>query len=279
MSEHAVTGHDIDWDSLRSVISAFNQNVRAEVDYRWNAWQIDLSQNEVHEVVGGLLSRQATLAIELVSTPSAWTGHIAPMILRTMGDAHINLAWILKSPLERSRRFIRYGLGQIKLQIEHHKARWEAEPPEVREKQMVEAMEHWLNGQRFSFLTEVNVGNWSEVSVREMAQEADIVDFYNFSYSPFSAAVHSMWHHIAQYNLSHCRSPLHRFHRLPGIAEPGSDPYNAILAAKYFNKSVMAFDAAFGLHLDIVSSYQEFRSTLPQVFEALNDQENSNTEV
>ena len=70
-----------------------------------------------------------------------WTAHIAPVILRAMVDTHITLAWILKDPPERSRRFIFYGLGQVKLDIEHRKSSLGDREPDPQEKAVVKARE------------------------------------------------------------------------------------------------------------------------------------------
>jgi hypothetical protein len=42
---------------------------------------------------------------------------MAPIILRAMVDLYITLSWIFKDPLERSKKYIAYGLGQEKLEI------------------------------------------------------------------------------------------------------------------------------------------------------------------
>jgi hypothetical protein len=270
-------GFDI--ELFKSIASTFESNVRKEVRMRWNAWTIDLSKNEIHEVIGGLLSRQATLAIELVISPTLWTNHVAPLLLRSMGDAHINLVWIMKDPLARSRQFIQYGLGQMKLRIEHHRENIESGQAAPEEELMVEGMEGWLDSQRFSFLTEVNVGNWSEMNVREMAIEADVLDFYRFSYQPFSAAVHSSWNHISQFNLMHCESPLHRYHRVPAIADQGMIPTYPIVAAKYFNKSVCAFDEFSDVRVDTVDSYAELKKSLTAVFKEQEEETGHSDEV
>lgn len=250
-----MTDQEPEFDLVDKTIDEFVINVRSEVSSRWKAWKIDFSKIEIHEVVGGLLARQATLAIEIVSNPPIWTAHISPVLLRAMADLHISLSWILKNPSERSQKFIAYGLGQMKLQIEHRKSKWEEEPPGEPEQLIVKAMEEWLDSQRFSFLTEVSVGSWSQESVRKMAEEAEELDFYNYTYTPFSSAAHSMWHHIELYNLTRCPNPLHRYHRVPVITELGLDPHNAILAAKYFDKSMRIFDQTFGIEVDVLNSY------------------------
>ena len=86
---------------------------------RLKKWQIEIYNSETYEAIGGLLSRQVILSMHLASCPPIWNGHIAPLILRTMTDAHITLAWILLDPDERSKKYILYGLGQEKLYLEH----------------------------------------------------------------------------------------------------------------------------------------------------------------
>src|SRR5689334_6996519 len=101
-------------DSLEIILQQYTDQIAIELSARWNSWPINLAQTEVHEVIGGLMARQITLATQLATTPSMWTGHVAPLLLRTMTDAYITLAWIWKNPQDRSQKFILYGLGQAK---------------------------------------------------------------------------------------------------------------------------------------------------------------------
>jgi hypothetical protein len=80
---------------------------------------------------------------------------------------------------------------------------------------MFDAMQSWIDGQRVSFLLDVDPGKWAGLTVRQMAIEAECLDFYNLVYTPFSTCAHSMWHHVARYNLVSCGNPLHRYHRRP----------------------------------------------------------------
>ena len=149
-------------------------------------------------MVGALLARQVTLARQMAVSPQIWNDHIAPIILRAMADVYISLVWILKDPVDRSRKFVLYGLGQAKLELEHHKVQIGDRKLTPEEKMWIEASEAWINSQRFTFLTEVNVGSWSGIPTRQMAEEADCIDFYNYVYNPFSACTNSMWHHVAR---------------------------------------------------------------------------------
>ncbi|MCA3078697.1 MAG: hypothetical protein ING71_07920 [Rhodocyclaceae bacterium] len=242
-------------DELSKLVKGYCERVRADFENRLSQWPFDMAQNQSREVIGALLSRQTTLARQMALSPGIWNGHAAPLILRAMADVHITLAWILTSPSERAEQFILYGLGQQKLELEHRKAQMTGRDPESGESELVEALENWLNRQRAEFLTEVNLGSWSGKNTRQMAEEAGCIDFYNYVYSPFSACVHSAWHHIARYNLIDCDNPLHGMHRVPQLIAVDSDPHYLYLAAKFNQKSLSAFDVHFGADVINPSSF------------------------
>ena len=256
-----------DFSKIEELIRSFVKNARLELKERWENWTIDLSQNEIHEVVGAMLARQVTLSRQMAENPLIWNGHIAPLILRAMADVHISLAWVLKDPLERSRNFILYGLGQAKLQLEHRKAQIGDRGPTSEEEMLIEASESWINSQRFAFLTEVKVGSWSGIPTRQMAEEADCIDFYNYVYTPFSACTHSMWHHIARYNLRQCANPLHQYHQVPEDPEFSIDPYNLYLSAKYLEKTFCTFDKKFGITVEVPSAFDQLNKGLNRLSE------------
>jgi hypothetical protein len=241
---------EIEADPLLQLVERFISRVREEVERRLEEWEIDLACEEVHEVVGALLARQATLAHEMAKCPSIWNGHIAPLLLRAMAEVYISLAWILQDRVARSREFILYGLGQAKLQLEHQKEALRARGGEnPHEKRLIELREQWINRQRWTFLTDVNLGSWSGSSTRKMAEEAGCLDFYNHVYTPFSACTHSMWQHVGIYNLRECSNPLHKLHSVGAVAEVPLDPEYLYLAAKYLQKMFDTFDEATGIKI------------------------------
>lgn len=251
------------WAELSTIIDTYIQMVRAELHQRYEHWPLDLKNREMHEVIGGLVARQVTLATQLAQAPSIWNGHMAPLILRTMTDGYITLAWIFDDPLERSRKFILYGLGQEKLEIESRKAQLlQNGNKEVAKDPLIEFKEAWLNSQRYSFLTEVNVGSWSGLSTREMAEQANCLDLYRDAYSPFSAATHNMWHHIDRYNLAICPNPLHRYHKIPIDPEMEPDADYLYRAAKYVQKAFDLFDERTKVQVSLPSAYNELNKTL-----------------
>jgi hypothetical protein len=215
---------------------------------RWEKLEVGIYDTAPHEVSGALIARQATLAIYLARSPSTWNGHVAPLYLRAMVDAHISLAWVLGDPAPRAKEFILYGLGQEKLFIEHLKAgRTGTDEDDPRIDEMIKMREGWLNSQRRDFMVEVNVGAWSGHNTREMAEQAGCESLYKYAYLPFSGAAHSMWQHVGIYNLTPCTNPLHKRHRVPSVARAPLDVDFVYRGAKYVSRSYELFDTTFGL--------------------------------
>jgi hypothetical protein len=187
-----------------------------------------------------------------------------------MADVYITLAWIFadsKQSLERARKFIYFGLGQEKLQLEHRRAEIEHEGREPRpeEKLGMEAAEAWINAQRYSFLTEVNVGSWSGLTVREMANQAGCLDFYNYVYQPWSGVAHSQWQHVGRYNVEQCGNPLHLNHLTPAVPKFHSDLHLLHLAGKYAEKAFRLFDEKTGVKVDTPSAFTRLDDGLEQL--------------
>jgi hypothetical protein len=210
---------------FEDLFRAIETKIRQELRLRCEAYTPDFRTPEVFNVLTALLSRQATLAIELASAPQIWNGHSAPLFLRAMTDVHITLSWILLDPKLRSRQYIDFGLGQAVLELEHRKKQFESVVDDSKKdtEQIIRAGEAWINSQRWNFLVEVNVGAWSGKSTREMAQESGILDFYNYVYVPFSQCAHSTWYHVGRYNSGPSDSPLTRQLWLPRIEDSASD--------------------------------------------------------
>jgi hypothetical protein len=243
---------------VSKIIERFSANVSNELIIIWNDLDIDLTKKEIYEVLTGLIARQITLATHFMKCPNLWTGDLGPIILRSMIDNYINFAWIIKEPLERSRKYILYGLGQEKLIIEHRKNEIISEGSDPKDDILVKYSEAWMNSQRFSFFTEVNIGSWSGISVREMAEQANCLDFYNYSYLPFSSVVHNMWNHINRYNLKTSENPLHKFLLIPKLPEVRIIIEFIEIAARYVDKMLQTYDENFPCKTKRKSSYAEF---------------------
>ncbi len=268
MTENVAGFHD----RLTKIVEEFVSNARAELSQRWAAWSVDITTPALHEVLGGLLARQVTLATQLARAPQTWNGHVAPLSLRAMTDGYITLAWILECPATRCDQYVKFGLGQKKLFLEHWKVHLtETGERNVENHPVIKAMEQWLNAERFHFLTEVSVGSWSETDTRSMAEEAGCLDLYRFGYAPLSAAVHNMWHHVIDYNLKTCQNPLHGSHRVPVDPDLAIDPDYLYRAAKYLDKSFRLFDRKTGVSVEVTRSIDALIDALNDALNTLND--------
>jgi hypothetical protein len=231
-------------DEIQNIITNYRNKAKSELLDRIKIWGFDLNNIEKFEVVGAILARQTTLAIELASAPTTWTPHIAPLILRAMADMHITLVWILKDPSTRAKRFVDDGLGAVKLEIAHRKSENKSDSSDFESKQkMIEYLQMWVDSQRLDQFIEINLGSWSGINTRKMAEESDCLDFYNFVYQPFSSATHSNWWHVSDKNSTYCLNPAHRHHRIATIIPTRPDFHWLYLAAKYLEKSFSAFDS------------------------------------
>ena len=264
-------------DAVYKLIDNFVREAKAELDHRWTSWKLDYSQIEVHEVVGALLARQVTLASALATNPGFWNGHLASLVLRPMIEVYLNLSWILAVPLERARMFILHGLGQMKLRVEHEKVVLQnaddAGKQDARE--FIESMEQWIDSQQYGFLTTVNLGNWAELNQRKMADEIGLLDFYNRHYTPYSAGIHSMWHHVAIHNLKRCTNPLHRFHKVPEVPRLDADAHLALVAGKYLDMTFALFDDKLGLKSKAPSAFQNLCAGIERLTESKGRKSNS----
>ena len=230
-------------------IGTFVNHLSAQVQVRWSAWDPGNGKHHVREVVGGLLVRQATLASELAINPYAWNAHSGPLFLRPMVEICITIAWILKSPDKRAKQFIDFGLGQENLLLEHAKEGLREDGEEPEKDPEIRAWEGWLNTQRYTFLTEVNVGSWGP-TLRDMAEEVGLLNLHRQDYARWSSSTHSMWHHILRYNIRHCTNPLHGYHGVPDIINFPPNPEFLQYAAEYMDKVISIFDEATGTNVD-----------------------------
>ncbi|UUO08690.1 DUF5677 domain-containing protein [Blastopirellula sp. J2-11] len=231
-------------DFLLDAIGEYIQCARESFQERMDDWDVDIFEKEVNEVVGGLLARQLSLATTIAQCPLAWNMHLLPVALRCMADVYITFCWIVKDVKPRSRQFIEYGLGQEKIAIEKYRECLAAESdPDPHAVEMIEAREKLLDAERYRFLIPVNLGSWSETSIRDMAIEVGEKQFYDLVFTQFSAPVHSTWQHIWRMNLYPCSNPLHMGHRVPWDPDLPPDPQTFTNSAKYLCKTFAKFDA------------------------------------
>ena len=245
-------------EDIKKLRDQFCSDAKIELNVRWKSWKLDYSQIEFHEVIAALLARQVTLATSLANSPTLWNWDMAPLVLRPMTEVYLNLAWIFAKPLERSQAFIKYGLGQMKLRAAHLKENTDELSTEQKAEleSKARSLEEWVDSQRYTFLLDVNLGKWAE-NQRKMADDVDELDFYIHCYTPYSAGVHSMWHHVGIYNLRTCTNPLHRFHKVPCVRKAQADAHFLFLSGKYLNMALKLFDEKTGIKCECPSAFEK----------------------
>jgi hypothetical protein len=253
---------DARFDALLSeFIQGYEEIVTQGFDARLSQVTQEIYDKSISETVGALMSRQATLSIQMASAPAIWNGHAAPLFLRCMVEAYITFAWILADPNERSRKYIAYGLGQEKLIIAFLEEALSEESDAYDHesiKQMIEIRKGWLNSQLADWAAEVNVGSWSGMTAREMAKEIGRESIYKHAYVPFSGAAHNMWQHVGIYNVEPCTNPMHKWHVVPKIRRAPTDPDFMYRSAKYLSMTYVLFDEKMGIKCDIPLPEQYF---------------------
>lgn len=250
---------EIDGKVYHKILNDYIDDIQQELLNRWNDVELNIDEREIMEVVFGLLSRQVSITIYYLSSPNMWNGDAGTILLRTIAENIINISWILKEDtLKRSRMFIKYGLGQEKLQLEHSKREMEGREVSEVEQEMIEAQEHFLDRERYTFLTDVILGSWNEKSILKIAEEADCKDFYHYVFTPFSNSAHGTWNHIIKYSLKRSSNPLHCFIKRPIFLALEPDVYFAELSMKYLEKAFGIVDKYYKPRKPTQNSYKVY---------------------
>jgi hypothetical protein len=105
-----------------------------------------------------------------------------------------------------------------------------------------------------------------------MAEEADCLDFYNYVYQPFSAAIHSTWPHVSDKNTQYCSNPAHRYHRKPLSMDLEPDAFWLFLGAKYLEKTLKKFDEETGVQVSLTSAYEQLHQDFESFSETKSDE-------
>jgi hypothetical protein len=247
--------------ALAPIDDQFHPAIKLGADFERYAWgvadeiwrhaPVDLYESEVFEVLGALLARQCTLAVKVFRNVELWDYHAGPLFLRPMTDLIITLAWILKDPLDRARKFISYGLGQEKLAIERLKAVAATKDDKTKREteQGIAARQAWVDAQHYSFLQVVDVGSWSGISTRRMAEETGLLELYDFAYTGWSSAAHASWNYVGKFNVWPSPDPLHKHILQPALLDHGYHIDVLENATKYFEELALALVSHFQIQM------------------------------
>jgi Family of unknown function (DUF5677) len=249
------------WTTFRDAAEALTREL-ADAQQRV---EIDLYAPEATEVKLGLASRQVRLLRVLLSDPHLWAAANGAHILRALVDTLITTSWLLlKNESELYLRFRTFGLGRLKLFKLHFEDYFDQhENPSQEQLEFVESLDEEVNFELLEMFTDIDLGgNFSGVSIRDMAKEAGIDQYYNLGYQPYSSEAHGDWVSLRRSDLTHCRNPLHRFHRLARFnAEPSPGSFEMIDAAiGVVTKSVSEVFSDLGV--DVTGAFDRFRAAI-----------------
>lgn len=244
------------YSQIATNTNEYRRLLNLELEERWKLVLTDLSKTAEYEVVFGLLSRQCSFLNEISYSPYTWNELFIPVIMRCMVENHINLSYILLSPEDRAKSFIKYGLGRETKMLEFVKNK---EPKTEEDKAFIEHNENWINQQSFIFLNEINVGGWKDskefTDVRRTSIDANEKKYYDLFYDVCSSATHSTWNYIAKKNLKTCDNPLHKDHRIPVIIEPEIEISMFLILTKILNDSFAKIDNHYKFEITTNSSF------------------------
>ncbi|HMH65032.1 MAG TPA: DUF5677 domain-containing protein, partial [Rhizomicrobium sp.] len=133
------------------------------------------------------------------------------IVLRTIVEAFITLQYLAsKDDPTLWQQYRQYGTGQAKLAFLKN-IREEKIPSFVD----LKLMEQLANEDMWMEFQDIQLGNWANLNLRKMAEDAGVLSTYNKFYDWSSGYTHGHWVGVRSTVFVNCVNPLHRFHRVP----------------------------------------------------------------
>lgn len=178
-----------------------------------------LHANERQEVVSGLVTRAGRDLIAVLGAPDLWCSEHGAHIGRMLVEVKIYLHWMAQQDSTIYKQFQEYGAGKAKLYAAiSNELPDEAQTAGFRESidelqrlsHNDDVLDHRTVDTRDSFA--------SGKSIRAMADEAGLLDFYRQAYSLSSGVVHSEWWSVETHAMEPCLNVLHGMHLIPSLS-------------------------------------------------------------
>lgn len=226
---------------ILSALETLSASLEKEFEAAWTSFPVDLASPMKSQVIGGLLARQVRYVRHMLITPRLLCDELGQPLLRSMVESAITSAWLIRNgqPADLE-RYVLFGLGQEKLALEHLSATAETSVfLEERRQREIAVRTEWLDGQRFRSLLPVDVSSsWmAPRSLRDLAEQVDMIDLYNTVYTSTSAQVHGSWNAVGRTALRYCFNPLHRLHMVPDIESTRMDLMMVLTALRILARS------------------------------------------
>lgn len=177
-----------------------------------------LYDQERQEVHAGLVSRVGREVITVLGCPDLWCVEHGSHVTRAIVEARIYLQWMAMQDASIYGQFQEYGLGKAKL----YARIFDEVPDEARIPGFDEAIEEL---ERLSHNDDVidhrivDTGDsFAGKSIRAMAEECGLLDFYRHAYYISSGVTHSEWWSVETHAMERCLNVLHRCHLIPSLS-------------------------------------------------------------
>lgn len=178
----------------------------------------DLHAPEPQEVNAGLVLRAGRAVATALGTPDLWCSEHGSHITRMLAETRIYVQWMANQDASIYRKYKDYGAGKAKL----YARILDELPADARtvDFEMGRAELHALsNTDDVIDYRVVDTGDsFSGKSIRKMAEEVGLLDFYRQVYQMASGATHSEWWSIESNAMERCQNPLHRGHLIPSLS-------------------------------------------------------------
>lgn len=177
-----------------------------------------LHEQERQEVNAGLVFRAGRDVATALATPDLWCAEHGSHITRLLAETRITMQWMATQEPAIYRTYQEYGWGKAKLY-----ARILNEiPPDARTVgfdasiDLLEKLSH--NDGPMDLRVVDTRDSFSNKSLRQMAEEAGLLDFYRQVYYLASGVTHSEWWSIETHAMERCQNVLHRAHLVPSLS-------------------------------------------------------------
>lgn len=178
-----------------------------------------LYEKERQEVISGLVARAGRDLIAVLTAPDLWCMEHGAHIVRMLVETKVYLRWMALQDPAIYREFQQYGAGKAKLY-----ARISQEvPAEARTPGFGEAMDELERLSHNHGILDFRIVDTRDSfaggrSIRAMAEEAGLLDFYRQTYSLASGVAHSEWWSVETHAMEPCLNVLHGLHLIPSLS-------------------------------------------------------------
>ncbi|WP_280494328.1 DUF5677 domain-containing protein [Nocardia farcinica] len=173
---------------------------------------------ERQEVISGLIMRAARDVIAVLGAPDLWCFEHGAHVGRCLVEVRIYIEWMARQDASIYREFQDYGAGKAKLYAQIVEELPEAmKTPAVQES--IEAFRK-LSRNHPDLDTRVvdTRDTFAGKSLRAMAQECGLLDYYRHAYAVASGVSHSEWWSVETHAMERCMNILHRGHLIPSLS-------------------------------------------------------------